>query len=125
MQYYCIAFLISLLGKMKVFSYIMALYMMVLFIMPCDDMYVSDRLQHNTTEMNVQDIHNHNEKADLCTPFCLCGCCGFVSAVVLQLNIFDFQTIKTFHLSKQTTHYKSVFIPRYFGEIWKPPKIIA
>src|SRR5690606_11160086 len=128
MQYHCNAFLLTLRSNMKVFSSIMALYMMVLFIIPCADMYEKDlHLNHDhSTEISHQDTHDHTETQDFCTPFCLCGCCGIVSGVVLQWNVFDIGKAKTFDLStKPKIYYKSVFIPRYFGEIWQPPKINA
>ena len=110
---------------MKVFSYIMALYMMVLFIMPCVDMYQKDVHDHLTEIAHQDNTHDHSETQDLCTPFCLCGCCGIVSGVVLQWSVFDIGKAKTFGLSKAKVYYKTVFIPRYFGEIWQPPKINA
>lgn len=101
--------------------------MMVLFIMPCADMYEKDNfLNHNhSEELTLQGSHDHQETTDMCSPFCLCGCCGVVSGVVLQWNIFDIGKAKTFDLSKPKMYYKTIFIPRYFGEIWQPPKINA
>lgn len=101
--------------------------MMVLFIMPCADMNEKDVIHNHehSTEISHQDAHNRTETQDLCTPFCVCGCCGIVAGVVLQWNIFEIGKAKTFDLSKPTVYYKTVFIPHYFGEIWQPPKINA
>ena len=110
---------------MKVFSSIMALYMMVLFIIPCADMYEKDINHNHSIEISYQHIRNHTETQDSCTPFCVCGCCGMVSGVVLQWNAFDFNEILSFDISKPKIYYKSVFISLYFGEIWQPPKINA
>ncbi|WP_262245836.1 DUF6660 family protein [Parapedobacter soli] len=111
---------------MKVFSSILALFMMALFLMPCADIYEKNVFnnQEHSTEITHQDTHDHTE-SDLCTPFCLCGCCGIVSGVVLQWNIFNIGKIKSFDLSKPKVYYKSIFISRYLGEIWQPPKINA
>lgn len=79
--------------------------------------------QEYSTEITHQDTHDHTE-SDLCTPFCLCGCCGMVSGVVLQWNVYSLVK-KTFELSKPEIYYKSIFIPHYFGKIWQPPKINA
>lgn len=99
--------------------------MMVLFIVPCADAYennlVAESSQFNKTN-NLND-HDHAERQDLCTPFCLCGCCGIVSGIVLQLNTFNIEKIKTFDFSKTKVYYKTILIPRYFGEIWQPPKV--
>ncbi|WP_148908956.1 DUF6660 family protein [Sphingobacterium micropteri] len=112
---------------MKVFSSIMALYMMVLFIIPCADMYEKEVFhQHeHSTEIAHEDSHDHPETTDMCSPFCFCGCCGIVSGVVLQWSTFNIGKIISFDLPKPKVYYKYVFIPRYFGEIWQPPKINA
>lgn len=111
---------------MKVFSSILALYMMVLFIMPCADMYEKDVFNNHehSTEITHQDNHEHTD-SDLCTPFCLCGCCGIVSGVVLQWNVPNIGKPKTFDLSKPKIYYKPTFISHYLGGIWQPPKINA
>lgn len=100
--------------------------MMVLFIMPCADMYEKDVFNNHehSTEITHQDNHEHTD-SDLCTPFCLCGCCGIVSGVVLQWNVFNIGKAKTFDLSKPKVYYKSTFISHYLGGIWQPPKINA
>lgn len=100
--------------------------MMVLFIMPCADVYAAETFHtnKNTTEQN-HDNHQHNTTTDLCTPFCICGCCGIVYNVVFQFNTFNIQTVKIANLPKNKVYYKTVFTPYYFGEIWQPPKINA
>lgn len=112
---------------MKLFSSIMALYMMVLFMMPCADMFEKEMFTYynHSSEITQEHNHNHSEIMDLCTPFCVCGCCGAVSGVVIQWHLFSFDKIKSFDFSTTDIHYKSVFIPRYIGEIWQPPKINA
>lgn len=112
---------------MKVFYSILALYMMALFITPCADLYKKDVSQdrNHSTQIAHQNNDNHSETTDLCTPFCLCDCCGVMSSVDHQLNVFNIGKIKSFDLSKSKVYYKSVFIPHYFGKIWQPPKINA
>jgi len=112
---------------MKVFSYILALYMVVLFIMPCADMYERESFQnHNHSEELVhQDSHDHSEAKDICSPFCLCGCCGMVSGIVLQWNVYNLVKAKTFDLPKPTVYYTSILISRDLERIWQPPKINA
>lgn len=132
MQYHCILISLSLRCDMKVFSSILALYMMVLFMTPCSDTYEKQtvRFQEYSTEITHEHNHDsynhdHSETKDFCTPFCLCSCCGTVSGIVLQWNTHNFNHVKPFELFKTKEFYKSTFIPRYFGEIWQPPKINA
>ena len=127
MQCHCITFLLTLQKNMKVFSSILALFMMALFVMPCADMYEKNvfNIQEHSTELTHQGSHDHQETTDMCSPFCLCGCCGIVSGIVLQWNVYNLVKAKTFELSKPEIYYKSIFIPCYFGKIWQPPKINA
>ncbi|PPL04806.1 hypothetical protein SAMN05444682_101600 [Parapedobacter indicus] len=118
---------------MKFFSSILAMYMMVLFVTPCDDNFEEDVFHghEHTTEAShnhhdhSHDDHDHSDTTDMCTPFCVCGCCGAISGIVLQESLSDIGEVIDFDLSTFITYYKPVFIPRYFGEIWQPPKINA
>ena len=126
MQCHCITFLLTLQKNMKVFSSILALFMMALFVMPCADMYEKNvfNIQEHSTEITHQDNHEHTD-SDLCTPFCLCGCCGIVSGIVLQWNVYSLVKAKTFDRSKPKVYYKCTLISHYLGGIWQPPKINA
>ncbi len=90
-------------------------------------MYEKENSQnHNhSEELTHQESHSHQETTDMCSPFCLCGCCGIVSAAVLQWNVPNIEKAKSFDLSKPEIYYTSTFVPRYFGEIWQPPKVNA
>ena len=130
MQCHCITFLLTLQKNMKVFSSILVLYMMVLVITPCADTFEKQtvRFQEFSTEITHQhsyESHDPKETKDLCTPFCICICCGRVSGIVLQWNVYNLVKAETFELSKPEIYYLAIFIPRYFGEIWQPPKINA
>lgn len=127
MQCHCITFLLTLQKNMKVFYSILAIYMMTVFLMPCTDMYEKDNFQnHNhSEELTHQGSHDHQETTDMCSPFCLCGCCGIVSGIVLQCNVYSLVKAKTFDLSKPKVYYKCTFISHYLGKIWQPPKINA
>lgn len=99
--------------------------MMVLFIMPCADMYEKD-LPHahdHSTEITHQNSNDHPETTDMCSPFCLCSCCGKVSGMVFQWNANNFSEIVTVELPKPNPQYIQLFIPHYVGEIWQPPQI--
>ncbi len=80
MQCHCITFLLTLQKNMKVFFSILAIYMMAVFLMPCTDMYEKESFQnHNhSEELTHKGSHDHQETTDMCSPFCLCGCCGIV-----------------------------------------------
>lgn len=113
---------------MKAFFTILAIYMMAVFLMPCADTFQKDAFQNNkvTHEAAAKEHnHEHSETADLCSPFCVCNCCGTVPGMVFTISTISFLQIDKPVLSKETPHYTSQFIPHYFGEIWQPPQITA
>jgi len=112
---------------MKVIYSILAVYMMVVFLMPCTDTNeeLSFHNQNNAQEVTHTDSHDHQDSADMCSPFCFCGCCGMVSGIVLQWHPYALVTAHTFELFRAEEYYKPIFVPRYVGKIWQPPKINA
>ncbi|HWK99620.1 MAG TPA: DUF6660 family protein [Parapedobacter sp.] len=125
MQYHCTAFLLILQRYMRVFFSILAIYMMAVFLMPCADRYKMEAFQiHNeAAEATLQGSHDHPDNADACSPFCLCNCCGAISGLVFHWNVISFSEIRPVEMAKPNPQYISLFIPRYIGEIWQPPKI--
>ncbi|MFZ4260781.1 DUF6660 family protein [Sphingobacterium sp. HJSM2_6] len=113
---------------MKIFSSIMAIYMLVLFLIPCSDSFEQDALNYptNSQELSDQGVHQHKEHSDFCSPFCVCGCCGVLSAVFhhWNFNTFDFK-VKSFDLPKTEASYSFIYIPSYMAEIWQPPQLIV
>ena len=91
--------------------------------MPCADKEVNS-LAHTTLELKSNhDNHSHDKEKDLCSPFCICSCCGSQVVSYFQSNIIDFpipfEGIKT-----QLPTYTSVFASNFFGSIWQPPQIV-
>lgn len=87
--------------------------------MPCADSYAKETLAAQ------QGSHDHPAAADLCGPFCLCNCCGTGSGAVFQWEAINSGEIRATDLAKPISPYISLFTPRYFGEIWQPPKVNA
>jgi hypothetical protein len=111
---------------MKIFSSIMAIYMLVLFLIPCSDSYEQDAFNIPTTSHKLSDQgeHQHKEHSDCCSPFCVCGCCGVVFDVTQYLNFNQFDiNLKSFDLPKTEAIYGFIYIPSYMAEIWQPPQI--
>ncbi len=112
---------------MKIFSMIMAIYMLVLFLIPCNDTYEKD--EQTNPNIALSDSHSdtqeqHKEHSDNCSPFCLCGCSGVVIKVInpWNFNSFSFHS-KSFELAKTETTYRFQYIPSYIAEIWQPPQL--
>lgn len=100
---------------------------MALFLVPCSDILEKETYQsHNhAKEVEHQGDNDHSNERDMCSPFCLCNCCGMISNIVLQWEFYTLIKDNTVDLSKPKLNYKSIFIPLYIGDIWQPPKINA
>lgn len=80
-------------------------------------------LAHSSPKVaaNHED-HSHDKANDLCSPFCVCNCCGtqvlsFFSEISLEFNRVT--TIIELQLPK----YKSILTSNFYGSIWQPPQI--
>ena len=118
-------FFYTFVNYMKVFFSIMAVYMMTVFLVPCADMFDGEAFQSkdNTEAVAHNHDHEHSDKTDLCSPFCMCNCCGTFTIAALKISFASFLQLKVTELPKLKPHYISQFIPHYFGEVWQPPQI--
>lgn len=125
MQSYCINFILHLPRNMKYFANILAFYMMALFVLPCDDLYVQEGFHTAFSHQDSfpQDPQDDKSTNDFCSPFCMCNCCNAVSGFVFSKNIFDFKNQQQFDLPKVKTLYKNIYLPNFIGDIWQPPKL--
>ena len=91
--------------------------------MPCADMEVNS-LAHNKTEFSSNhDNHSHDKEKDLCSPFCICNCCGSQITSFSEFVIIDFP-IPSKGIKTLLPTYTSVFASNFFGSIWQPPQIV-
>ena len=111
---------------MRLLNIILAFYVFALSFLPCTDKdenvssvgatsYIYDNNSHST--------HSHQEEScDLCSPFCVCGCCGsFVFEA--KINFYDAQSVLCNCLDKTNFSYINSFTSHFYGNIWQPPKI--
>ncbi|WPR71215.1 DUF6660 family protein [Flavobacterium sp. NG2] len=107
---------------MKMLNIIFSIYLVVLSCLPCADK-LADSLAHQAEIHSTTDAeHSHDVDNDLCSPFCVCSCCGFHTltyvAVVPTLVTVLFEEIKSSH-----SFYTSIASSNFFGSIWQPPQI--
>jgi hypothetical protein len=106
------------LVKLKLSSFILGLYIVILIGLPCvdnDTNNCSDYISVNTK--NSENSHNHD--IDLCSPFCVCECCSTVFEVSTE-NIELF--VRTFKF-ENITFYQTKKVSLIAQVIWQPPKI--
>jgi hypothetical protein len=104
----------------KFFAFFLSLFFMVLTMVPCNDAAkgLSEKVCQN------QDLHleqSQDQHADLCSPFCVCNCCG------MTLSVSQINTLLPEH---NEVVIKDVLPERKYRHkiilragIWQPPKI--
>jgi hypothetical protein len=112
---------LSIFAPMKAIVFFMAIYILVLSAVPCNDMH--NKCNSKNVKSVLTQNHNHQQdKDDSCTPFCTCSCC---SASVVALNFTPFRIKKpaVFSITQKIIIRNFSFVSNYFGTIWQPPKI--
>ncbi|OFY62784.1 MAG: hypothetical protein A3H98_09950 [Bacteroidetes bacterium RIFCSPLOWO2_02_FULL_36_8] len=104
---------------MKIFSFIFLIYFSTLAILPCSDNDHCVNEPKSQTAFNqtndCQDTHSTNE---LCSPLCMCNCCGGVTIVSKSFNNFFVQIP-----SGQISSYPQNSLSEISFSIWQPPKV--
>ena len=108
---------------MKWLSIFLSLYLSFLSCMSCTDEEVSHLSTNSKELLSTLEKQSHNEDNDLCSPFCVCNCCGahslsYVAIVSLNAKV-NSEIIK---LPLPT--YKSILSSSFYGSIWQPPQIV-
>lgn len=101
---------------MKFLAYLMAVAVLLLSFVPCDDIEtVGGNIKLEDTHQTKTD--NHDE-ADACSPFCICACCSGFS-----INHSSFSLTKP--ISFTGIHFSN-FLSSCASEIhtsfWQPPR---
>jgi hypothetical protein len=102
---------------MKVFTYILSIFIVVLTATPCIDVHYDNELQKTEVSHKVADCQNG--AFDHCSPFCTCDCCStplFYQTNTIKINSFLF-------FINNYTVYNSYFVSSLNSSIWQPPKI--
>lgn len=102
---------------MKFLSLIFSIYFLALAVMPCSDEISVDMCQ-TVAEHNHYDQGHEEHAADLCTPFCMCHCCGGIA-----FNLQDVIQLAPLEYSTHENIYTSQFPAEISFSIWQPPKI--
>lgn len=104
---------------MRAASLILCIYFMLLSIMPCSD--VEECMSASQTSISALTDHgNHSHESEMCSPFCVCACCGQDAPIPFD-NLVLGGSIR--HSAPMGSHYPSGFAPGFYLAIWQPPKI--
>jgi len=108
------------LCQMKLMSAILAVLMICLSVIPCDDVEGAENCGTETHfhAQSNQDHDGHSE-SDGCSPFCVCQCCH--TPVILS-SYFARTSIFLNNTNIKLDHYQSFLPNSIIYAIWHPPK---
>ncbi|MGC4042045.1 MAG: hypothetical protein QM710_14975 [Flavobacterium sp.] len=108
---------------MKLMCLLLSFYIFALAATPCVDIE-SESAAHKTVSCTTEkDNHSHDKNNDMCSPFCICNCCGQLTLTYVPTIIFDFQAPFT-EIRTSNPIYASVFHSNFYGSIWQPPQLV-
>lgn len=113
-----ICFYFYIFITMKLITFIVSLYFIVLSALPCVDIE-SGSLAHSE-----QGTHSHDKDNDLCSPFCICNCCGHFTLNYAPAITFEIIQVPFEQITTQNSIYTSVFHSNFYGSIWQPPQLV-
>ncbi|CAM3287985.1 hypothetical protein FLLO111716_01120 [Flavobacterium longum] len=104
---------------MKLFVIILSFYFTALSALPCAD-------GDNITATAKKEITNQEKHADdhqdLCSPFCVCACCGTYMLNYAPTLPFVAKP-KSQVVTQAASLYKSTLVSSYQHSIWQPPQL--
>ncbi len=109
--------------EMRFLSFILALLVTVLTLVPCDDINI-DNTKSKTSSLSIDTEHNNHHDdnhSDDCSPFCSCSCCQTHSVINTYSSIIStivFADKQKFDLPSDTPD-KSIA-----NSIWRPPQSV-
>lgn len=107
---------------MKWLNIILSIYLIALASMPCADVEVNSAGHSLNVHQTDLENHSHDKSKDLCSPFCICNCCGAQILNYSPAISFDFSIISS-DIKTKGPFYRSIFASNFFGSIWQPPQI--
>ncbi len=104
---------------MKLLSFLLAFCFLSLAVIPCSDKDNCENTPMKTIS-HVQSTPNQDTQHEdgLCSPLCMCHCCGGVTIIYEQP--FDFAVN---YPSVKNSIYSESSISEIAYPIWQPPKI--
>ena len=106
---------------MKFLAIILSAYMLLLALLPCGDEVECMDEERYETAFNDNTRQDHENHSEICSPFCICACCGQVLNV---LTTPYFALKPHFSVSSHTAFYKDPYFEIIPIAIWQPPKLI-
>lgn len=105
---------------MKIFAFLLSLFFMALTVVPCSDAAsgFGDKV------CVAEDVHleqSQDEHTDLCTPFCVCNCCGMSMSIAQIKKLLPEKNFILVRAEITESAYNYSLLLN--AGIWQPPKI--
>ncbi|MFN8325740.1 DUF6660 family protein [Flavobacterium sp.] len=108
---------------MKLLTVILSIYLVTLSAIPCADIKSESEVHLEVAQTSDKDNHSHDKGNDLCSPFCICNCCGQVTLNYVATINYDFP-VQFEEIKSSKSTYTSALHSNFFGSIWQPPQLV-
>lgn len=100
--------------------YILGIYLLALSVCPCLDAYEPKPDIGAATEASDAQ---HAEHSDICSPLCVCSCCGSILTNPKLLGGYPERVRFVLASGVEYPNYQDNLIPSYLSSIWHPPRM--
>lgn len=105
---------------MKFLATIMAVYLIGLSLLPCNDKQIIVPNSKENAKISVLiDHHGEHHTTDTCTPFCNCSCCS-IPAFFHAATLSVYPEVNT---KPEKSYLKVFFVSHNDKPIWQPPRL--
>ncbi|RMG81964.1 MAG: hypothetical protein D6707_03885 [Bacteroidetes bacterium] len=102
---------------MKIFSFIFALYIVVLNVYPCTDSNLAQIHHDSVFEFIPHKHQQQSENEESCSPFCICKCCQVTACFAFGMIEFQVKEI----ISNLYAEYYYYTPDKITNAVWRPP----
>ena len=108
---------------MKSASIILSIILLVLSGLPCADADKDVVIDATGKVIAHTDEHSKELHTDLCSPFCVCNCCGVQILSFTPALVFEVLSVPADYAEKPLIIYNSNLASQFLGGIWQPPQL--
>lgn len=108
---------------MKSASIILSFILLVLSCLPCADADKDVIVDAAGKVVAHTDDHSKELHTDLCSPFCICNCCGAQILNFTPTLVFEVASVPAEYIEKPQIIYNSNLASQFSGGIWQPPQL--
>lgn len=110
--------------RMKFFSVIFSLYILILSCMPCGDAKDFSVMDNGKETFAQTNHHDHQKNTESCSPFCNCACCGSNITFSFQCPVLVTENTSSFFPKHERIIVENdSFAFNFYGNIWQPPQV--